>query len=120
MEKVNINGRLYRVRWAYIPKNKSNTRYSTKCIISESGETIAEAIVHPSVREVISKERARMFSLGKALRELFPENKEHRRKFWCIFRAPILERELRRATKHEQSIHQQCLMLEEILQENEL
>ncbi len=82
--KVNVNGRLYLVKWFYsnpedMPEEVIDpTRpYYTHCEIIQDERVLASSRVNKAIDEEYSKEKARQFSLGKAINKLFPYETEY-------------------------------------------
>ena len=90
MFTVNEDGRNYKVEfehgWDISEKGNGfiTSVPSTDCIIfdSDTGEVLVEAEVKLNYKDQPNKDKSRKYSLGKALKTLFPNDKLTRTLFW--------------------------------------
>lgn len=84
--RVFNNNQVYFVGWQY--DNPSHP-FKTDCILrNDKKEEVARVTVTKHAKDVQSKEKARRFSLGKLLKELYPgrDMKGLRKMFWDAYR----------------------------------
>jgi len=81
----------YYVSWIYVRPNgiqsydnKRNTK--TRCIIKQGDEILSVGETLCGKKDSFSKEVGRKKSLGRALKALYPDQKEKRTEFWTGYR----------------------------------
>ena len=81
----------YQVYWMYLTESgiksiSSKMNRKTRCIIKQNDEILAVGETLCSQSDMFSKETGRKISFGRALKELYPTQKEKRAEFWNEYR----------------------------------
>lgn len=80
----------YYVSWMYLKENgiksiSSNKNIKTRCIIKQNDEILETGECMCGKNDNFNKESGRKLSLSRALKSLYPNQKEKRTEFWNVY-----------------------------------